>query len=206
MSVREPVIIGLIGGIASGKSTVARYLQARGALWLDSDTMAHEVLKSPEVIDLLRERLGKTVINVDGAVDRKRIAELVFGSDKQSSANLAWLQSIVHPRVRKITEERIAEAAGRYQLAIVDAPLLLEAGWGPRCQRILFIDTPLEMRHQLAAQRGWSQDELERREAAQMPLSEKRSQATDVIRNDGALEDLERQVDLFLQSLDVLEC
>lgn len=194
-------IIGLIGGVASGKSTAARLLQARGALWLNSDEMAHQVLNSPEAIELVRERFGETVLAPDGRPDRSQIASLVFGDSADAKANLVWLQSILHPRVRRLTEQRIADAQGHYQLAIVDAPLLLEAGWGPHCDRILFVDTPREVRAKLAAGRGWATEELERREAAQMPLEQKRTQATDVIFNTGSIEDLALQVDQFVLSL-----
>lgn len=201
MSASTPPIVGLIGGVASGKSTVARLLQSHGALWLDSDSMAHAVLNSPEVLELISGRFGREVVQSDGRADRQKLASLVFGSGEQLAQNLAWLQSIIHPRVRELTEVRIESEAAGHPLVLIDAPLLLEAGWGPRCQRILFVDTPLERRQQWAIDRGWPAEEINRREAAQMPLDEKRRHATDVITNDGSIANLELQVDRFIQSL-----
>lgn len=196
-----PILVGLIGGIASGKSTVARMLHARGALWIDSDRVAHDVLNSHEVTGLLRERFGEGVIQSDGLADRKAIASFVFGASEAAAQNLKWLESIIHPRVRRVSEERIAADAGRHRVVVIDAPLLLEAGWGPFCDRILFIDTPLPLRQRLASQRGWPIEELQRREAAQLPLDQKRAQASDVITNNGSLEELELQVDRFVTGL-----
>ena len=201
MTATTPIVVGLIGGIASGKSTVARMLQARGALWLDSDSMAHAVLNSPEVLELISGRFGREVVQSDGRADRQKLASLVFGSGQQLAENLAWLQSIIHPRVRLLTEKRIQTEGPGHPLVLIDAPLLLEAGWGPRCQRILFIDTPLERRQQWAVERGWPAEEIKRREAAQMSLEDKRQQATDVINNDGSIADLELQVDRFIEGL-----
>ncbi len=196
-----PIIIGLIGGIASGKSTVARMLEARGALWIDSDRLAHAVLDSLDVLALLRQRFGEGVVQSDGSAHRRAIASLVFGDNDEARQNLKWLESVIHPRVRQQSESLIAHDAGRHQVVVIDAPLLLEAGWGPDCHRILYVDAPLEVRQRLALQRGWSIDELEKRERAQMPVDQKRVQATDVIQNSGSLADLELQVDRFVAGL-----
>lgn len=201
MSKVTPTLVGLIGGIASGKSTVARMLQARGALWIDSDRLAHTVLNSREVTDLLRQRFGDQAIQSDGLADRKAIASFVFGASEAAVQNLKWLESVIHPRVRRLSEERIAEDAGRHRVVVIDAPLLLEAGWGPLCKRILFVDTPLPLRQSLAHQRGWSLEELQRREASQLLLNQKRAQATDVITNNGSLAELELQVDRLMGEL-----
>lgn len=197
----KPLVVGLIGGIASGKSTVARMLQAHGGLWLDSDRMAHEVLQSPEVRTLLRERFGEAVFQTSGSVDRKAIATHVFGLDEQSRQNLHWLEQIIHPRVRQLTEQRIAQEGQQYPFVIIDAPLLLEAGWAPVCDRIVFVDTPQQRRQTLAAERGWSAEELARREAAQMSLELKREQSSDQFDNSGSLETLGEQVERFVRSL-----
>jgi dephospho-CoA kinase len=191
-------VIGLIGGIASGKSTVARMLQARGGLWLDADKAAHAILHSPEVTELVAQRFGRGVLDANGQVDRARMAQAVFGSDPSSTAHLEWLEQTIHPRVRQHTQQRIVEEGNKYRFVVLDAPLLIEAGWASECDRIVFVDTPESLREQLAVQRGWSREELARRQAAQLPLEEKRLFATDVINNAGSLSELESQVDRFM--------
>lgn len=197
----RPIIVGLIGGIASGKSTVAKMLEARGGLWLNSDRMAHEVLRSQEVVAMVVQRFGDSVLDSAGQIDRQAIAERVFGDDPESQANLQWLESVIHPRVRALTESRIAGDAGQHRFAVVDAPLLLEAGWGPKCDRILFVDTPQAKRIEFAAARGWSAQELARREASQWSLDKKRAQASDILPNHGSVEELQQAVDQFVFGL-----
>ncbi len=126
----KPIIVGLIGGIASGKSTVAKMLAGRGGLWLDADRMAHEVLRQREVIDQARNRFGDGVLTKDGQVDRQVLARRVFGEHPEARAHLEWLEGLIHPRVRALTEQRIVEDEGQHPFVIIDAPLLLEAGWG----------------------------------------------------------------------------
>ncbi len=105
------------------------------------------------------------------------------------------------PRVRGLTRQRLADMQLPHRFAVIDAPLLLEAGWGPECDRILFVDTPLDLRRAWAAARGWSSDELARREARQLSLDEKRSRATHIIENNGTLAELEERVQQFVDSI-----
>ncbi len=170
-------------------------------MWLNSDRMAHDVLNYPEVIALIRDRFGDTVIDSKGQVNRAQLAAIVFDSNLQSAAHKQWLEQLIHPRVRALSLERIANEGAQYPFVIIDAPLLIEAGWGEHCDRILMVDTPLELRQRWAATRGWSVDELARREAAQLPIEEKRRRATDVITNDGSLDALHAQVDAAVRSL-----
>lgn len=193
---RSP-LIGLIGGVAAGKSTVARWLADHGALWLDSDKAAREVLESPEVVEQLRARFPDAVVDGQGHVDRKAVAARVFGDDPAAIANRLWLERLIHPRVRALTEQRIDEAAGQYPAIVIDAPLLIEAGWADACDVILFVDTPLELRAKFAAARGWTREDFDKREQSQMPLADKRERATVIIANDGGLEKLYQQLDMF---------
>ena len=198
---QRPALVGLIGGIASGKSTVARLLQDRGALWIDSDRLAHQVLNSDEAIALLRARFGDDIVLANQQVDRSRLASFVFGDSSSARANKKWLEELIHPRVRAITEQRIAQAGSDYSFIVIDAPLLIEAGWAERCDRVLFVDAPQTLREQRAAERGWSTDELHKREAGQLPLAEKKQRATDIVSNSGSLPELATQVDRFVASL-----
>ena len=197
----SPVLIGLIGGVASGKSTVARLLAQHGALWLDCDQMAHDVLKLPEVIAAVEAEFSDRVIDANGLVDRKQLAALVFGDDDASIARRRRLEQILHPRIRARCEQQIADAGQRYPAIIIDAPLLLEAGWGERCDHVVLVEAPLEQRQRLAASRGWSPDELSKRERSQLSLADKRRHATDTIDNSGSLVELEQQVQQFWQQV-----
>jgi dephospho-CoA kinase len=195
------LLIGLVGGVASGKSAVARFLAECGALWLDCDKLAHRVLDQPEVVGELRALFSDDIVQPNGQVDRQRLAGLVFGENPAATARRRSLEAIIHPRVRALVEQQIAQAGNRYPAIIVDAPLLIEAGWEKLCDRVVMVDTPDPLRGQLAAARGWSPEELARREASQMPLEEKRRHATDTILNDGSLAELSQRVELLWQRI-----
>ncbi len=182
----RPVIIGLIGGVASGKSFVGSLLEAEGALRIDADRLGHEVLQTAEVRKQLTDQWGQSLLYESGEIDRAKLAKLVFGESSEVVARRRQLESIVHPRIRALAQARIAAARSLPEppLAIViDAPLLLEAGWEKMCDLILFIETPLEERLSRAASRGWTAEQFHQREASQMPLDEKRKHATHIIDN-----------------------
>jgi dephospho-CoA kinase len=182
----RPVVIGLVGGVASGKSYVGELLASQGALRIDADRLGHEVLKQAEVCEQLASLWGDGIFSPPGEVDRKKLAALVFGDSESATRNRRLLESIVHPRIRQLAEQQIASArAGTNVLTaiVVDAPLLLEAGWEPLCDLILFVDAPAEVRLQRALGRGWTQQSFQDREASQLSLSEKRSRATHIIDN-----------------------
>lgn len=197
---KRPVLIGLIGGVASGKSTVARHLASKGALWLDADKTAREVLEGADVRAELRERYSETVFDSHGKVNRPMLAAIVFGVDAAAQTERHWLEQLIHPRVRAQFDMAISEAEDRYPAIVIDAPLLLEAGWDKFCDHVLLIETPRALRQELATARGWTTAELDKREASQMSLDEKQKRATAVIFNAGTLDDLRRSVDDFWES------
>lgn len=188
--------IGLVGGVASGKSLVAKMLVELGAGLLDADRTGHEVLKDGQVKAALRERWGDEVFTAGGEVDRQAVAARVFGSSEEARENRRFLEGLLHPRIRQRLEQQRREyaAAGR-PAVVVDAPLLLEAGWGPMCDIIVFIDVPREKRLARARQRGWTESAFADREAAQMPVEEKRRAAHVVIPNDSSESELRRAVE-----------
>lgn len=191
-----PLKVGLVGGVASGKSTVARRLAQRGAVVLDADKMAHQLLDDPGVIRALTGRWGSEVINHQGQVDRGAVAQRVFGADEPASEERKFLEGLLHPRVRRRVEEAVEEAARAGAVAVViDAPLLLEAGWADACDEILLVDSPQGQRRARAQARGWSISDFTRREASQMPIREKKTYATHVMDNSGDLAELNRRVD-----------
>lgn len=178
-------IFGLTGGIASGKSFVAALLAERGAVVLDADRHAHAVLDEPEVRAALVERWGAGIEAEDGSLNRGEIAGRVFGDSDEALAGRRFLEGLVHPRVRqRLRTELEAARADEAPAAVLDIPLLIEAGWADECDAVLFVDTPAEVRRARAAERGWSADELAQREAAQTPVEQKRSRADEVIPGD----------------------
>ena len=195
-------IIGLIGGIASGKSAVAAELAALGAVVLDADRTAHEVINSPTVQQALVERWGKGVFAANGKIDRAAVAQRVFSEDEKGRAELQFLEETLHPRIH---EQFLAElTAGETAVAVIDAPLLLEAGWEKLCDTLVFVDSPRADRLERAKLRNWTEAEFAKREALQMPISEKRERSTHVLSNGGDLARLRNQVQAFWATLEAL--
>lgn len=200
---RKPIetpIIGLIGGVASGKSAVAKILAELGALVIDADQLGHEILLNQTVRDELVANFGTNILLLDKTIDRRALGQLVFGTDSESLARRTRLESIVHPRIRELASARInaAMAADQPPRAIVlDAPLLIEAGWRPMCQHVLFVDSSDASRMARGISRGWTVGQFRQRELAQMPIPEKRKYATMVIDNNGTLAELQQQVAQF---------
>lgn len=188
-------LIGILGGIASGKSFVARELEKLGAGRLDADVAGHEVLREPEVVAALRARFGDGVITSGGSVDRRAIASRVFGKSPTAADDLAHLEQLTHPRIAdRLREQAAALVAKDKKVLILDAPVLLKAGWDRFCTHLLFVDSSLKKRLERAAARGWARGELGVREALQEPLEEKRSRADLYFNNDGTPEQTETEL------------
>ncbi len=200
-------VIGLSGGIGTGKSTVARMLARAGATVIDADAIVHrlQAAGSP-LLDELAAAFGNDVIGADGALDRKRLGDLVF----RDPAARARLNAMVHPRVgaEMVRELEAARQAGA-PLVVLDIPLLFEGRVaGPNDpSRLGFEETvlvyaprELQIDRALARDRGTRED-LERRLAAQLPIDEKRALADHVIDNSGSLDDTERQVRALFEVL-----
>ena len=197
-------IVGVIGGIASGKSLVTRFLHERGATVVDADSVAHEVLSDPEVIGEICGIFGDDVLlsstvgnGTPLRIDRKKVASLVFGETDSHRLRRQALEEVVQPRIRARLMSIIQDWKARNTcgLLALDIPLLFERNWHPVCDEIWFVDTPRERRETYAAARGWTPEQLKEREAAQLGIEEKKSRSTHVIINNGTLEELERQVD-----------
>jgi dephospho-CoA kinase len=194
--------VGLTGGLASGKSTVAGFFRELGAYHIDADRLAHELIApggfaEREVI----ARFGGGILGADGAVDRKALAAIVF-SDPQA---LADLNAIVHPKVRKEIAERIAgheAAATPAEVALVDAALLVESGIHRDLDTLIVVACPEATQIARAVARGGlTEQEARSRIAAQAPLSEKIAVADFVIDNGASLDETKRQVSDVWQSL-----
>lgn len=183
-------VVGLVGGVASGKSHVARMIAAQGGAVIDADQLGHVVLQRPEIVQQLVRQLGPSIAAADGGIDRQVLARLVFGNMPEAAASLKKLEAIVHPQIRAeaISElRRLRRVQPPPAAIVIDAPLLLEAGWAVLCDLIFFVNTPTEIRRQRALLRGWSSKDFDLREQAQMPLDEKRRAATHVI--DGTMDE-----------------
>lgn len=196
------ILIGVVGGIASGKSEVSGALQRLGAKVLDADRVGHEVLEDPEVKAAIGRRWGAAVLDAHGLVDRRRVAAIVFAASPKGPEELTFLEQWTHPRIGQRLREQLAEwsRTGRVKAAVLDAPVMLKAGWDAFCDRLLFVDAPREQRLARARRRGWSEAEYDAREAAQETLVEKRSRAAVIIDNSSSLEYTFAQVDQFWHS------
>lgn len=154
------IVVGLVGRMAAGKSTVARMFAALGAHVIDADALAHEVLDEPEVRRAVAARFGAGVLAADGRVSRRALADVVFGDGPGAAAALADLEAIVHPRVRDRMEaalaaHRRAEAAGGGpRVVVLDVPLLVQAGWAEACDRVVVVECDEEVRRRRLEARG----------------------------------------------------
>lgn len=199
MSGRAIPVIGLAGGVGSGKSELARALGALGCVVADSDTEAKAALDRPEVRERLVEWWGEGVLDEEGRVDRKAVASIVFSNDGARRR----LESVVHPLVRTSRRALIRRAAETGAPAVViDAPLLFEAGVDRECDAVVFVEAPRAIRlARVAASRGWDAEELERRERAQLDLGEKRRRSQFVVENLGEQAALEREARSLLTKI-----
>jgi dephospho-CoA kinase len=189
-------IIGLLGGVASGKSLVARQLAELGACVLDADRAGHEVLRLPEVETAARARWGNRVFTPDGHIDRRRLAGIVFAPAPGGPLEREYLEQLTHPDIGRRLEQQIREvAAAGAPAAVLDAAVMLEAGWEHLCDHLIYVDVPRAMRLERARGRGWSEEDFTARENAQQPLDRKRGCADLVIDNSGTPEQTRVQVE-----------
>jgi len=190
-------VIGLVGAIGAGKSTAAQCFAARGGHVIDADALGHEALRQPKVIEALVKMWGERIRKPEGSLDRREIGRIVFADPAQRNA----LESAVFPYIGERTRQEISAALVNPQVLFVllDAAVLLEAGWGEMVDRLVFVDAPRTVRiARLAARSGWTEAELTAREAAQWPVEEKKMRADAVIVNDTDAVRLQEQVDQLL--------
>lgn len=178
----RPVLIGLAGGIGSGKSTVAQAFAELGCLVSDSDRASREALQRPDVRDRLVSWWGDRALGKDGQIDRAAVAAIVFSEESERKR----LESLIHPIVRESREALLDRAARAGAPAvIVDAPLLFEAGLDRECDAVVFVHTPRNVRlERVRETRGWDEEEMNRREKVQLPLDDKRKRSDHEIVND----------------------
>ena len=185
------LILGLVGGIASGKSVVANVLRDMGAVVLDADKAGHFVLREPEVIAELRKRWGDRILDSSGQISRRAVAKIVFGQGNE--AERKFLEQLTHPRIEALLKQEMEAVRNSPEpppVLAIDAALLFEAGWDKLCDKLLFVDAPRDIRLERAVSRGWSTEQFAAREAAQLPPEEKRARSHIVIRNVRTLENI----------------
>jgi dephospho-CoA kinase len=201
------VVIGVLGGIASGKSQVARLLAGKDGQVVAADEIAHQVLDSPTVLGRVRARFGPAAFGPDGKVDRSFLAARVF-DPVQGAGVRAELESWTHPLVRdRIWSLANAARAAHVPRVVLDVPLLLENdaqhGLARLCDVLVFVETDAAERDRRAQrERGWKSGEVARREAQQLPLTHKKERAHHVIVNDRGRAELEHDVTELLARIE----
>lgn len=199
-------VIGILGGIGAGKSTVAAELARLGCAVVDADAVGHELLAENEVKDALRGRWGEEIFDPAGQVDRAALAQRAFAG----AGELEALNRIMHPRMRRRLAGRIEQlsADASVEAVVLDAAVLLEAGWDDLCTHIIYVSAPAQARRARArAGRGWDAATWRKRENMQKPLDKKQSRAEYVIDNSSSLTHLRRRVrQLFHRIVQSTDC
>lgn len=184
--------VGLTGGIASGKSTVSALLADHGAVVVDADLIAREVVEpGTPALAAIRERFGSGVIRADGSLNREALAEVVF-SDSAANADL---RAITYPEIARVIGERVGAQAETDNIVVIDAALLVESGWQGLEKLIVVAADPAVQVERMVVDRAMTRDEAAARIAAQAPLAEKLDKADIVVWNNGTRDDLSTRVD-----------
>lgn len=187
-------IIGVVGGIGSGKSLVAAKLARHGACLIEGDKLGHEALRQPDIKAQVTARWGRDLLDENGEIQRRRLGRIVFADVPELRA----LESIVFPYIgrRIVAEIERAQKDPQVRFIVLDAAVLMEAGWDKNCDRLVFVAAPRETRlERLRATRGWSEEEFAERERMQWPLDVKQARAQATVVNAGACEQVTKQVE-----------
>jgi len=195
-SKRKP-IIGILGGIGSGKSTVAAEFAKLGCKVIDADRIAHKLLDEPAVLEDIVASFGRTILDSQGRIDRRKLANIAFVSGDK----LTLLNSIVHPLVLARAEQLIEQYNRQTEVAaiVLDMPLLVEVGWDKRCDKLVFVDCKRQIRMNRAEKNGFfDKNQLKNRENFQISLDNKVNITDNVIDNNSGFSALAKQVaDIF---------
>jgi len=195
-SKRKP-IIGILGGIGSGKSTVAAEFAKLGCKVIDADRIAHKLLDEPAVLEDIVASFGRTILDSQGRIDRRKLANIAFVSGDK----LTLLNSIVHPLVLARAEQLIEQYNRHTEVAaiVLDMPLLVEVGWDKRCDKLVFVDCKRQIRMNRAEKNGFfNKNQLKNRENFQISLDNKINITDNIIDNNSGFSALAKQVaDVF---------
>jgi len=195
-------IVGIIGGIGSGKSTVSALFRQWGASVISADEIGHQVLRLLEVKKAAQQRWGLTIFGDDGEIDRRKLATIVFADERE----LAHLKSLTHPLITEEVrrQQKEYEQSG-VQLCLLDAPLLLESGLDHLVDRMIFVSAPMKERWNRVKNRGWSETEWKQREAAQFSVDEKARRAHVILDNSGDVDHLKVQIEAMMGNVPTYE-
>jgi dephospho-CoA kinase len=195
-------VIGILGGVGSGKSTVAGEFAKLGCAVIDADRIAHELLEEENIKEKIATLFGEDILDSAGRIDHRKLADIVFAD----ADRLAALTGIVHPPVLKRAEELIEQYKRQKELKaiVLDMPLLMEVGWDKRCDKLVFVDCERKVRAERASKTGiCSEKQLKIRENFQISLDKKKSSADNTIDNNSCLSRLSRQViNIFSKLID----
>jgi len=190
--------------MGSGKSLAAAEFAKYGARIISGDKFGHEALRQPNIKESVVKRWGSEILDSAGEVDRRKLGAIVFADERERKA----LEALVFPWIERRIAEEIARAKAdsSAKLVVLDAAIMLEAGWAGSCDQLVFVDARRELRLQrLAKERGWDAQEVDKREKSQWPLTEKQKRADWTLDNSGSPEKLARQVRDLLTHWGVLE-
>ena len=199
----KKVVIGLTGGIGTGKSTVSQILKEKNFPVIDLDIISHEVIKFPKVVEKIVENFGKEVLEYNNTgnwiISREKLGRVIFGNREKR----VILNSIMHPEILHIMREKILECKKENKIIFVEIQLLFEVQWEKEFDYILLVSAEKETQ----IKRILSRDKRSKEEAlsiinSQMPLDEKKKISDYVIENDGNIQDLERKIDGFLKKIE----
>ncbi len=190
--IAEKPIIGILGGIGSGKSTIAAELAKLGCKVIDADRIAHELLDESIVREKVADIFGQAVLDSSGKIDRVKLAKAAFADEQM----LESLNRIIHPPVLKRTQELIEkfESQNQVKAIVLDMPLLVEVGWHKKCDKLIFVNCEKKIRLQRAEKMGFNKNQIKIRENFQISLDNKVSLADNTIENNSDFSTIVRQV------------
>ena len=197
--IRDKPIIGILGGIASGKSSVASIFSKSGCKVIDADKIAHKILERKNIKKKIVDLFGQSILDYTGIIDHKKLARMVF----VDAARLSSINGIIHPLVIKRTEELIKRFNSQNQVKaiVLDMPLLVEIGWAKRCDRLIFVDCSEKTRFCRAKKLGFSKKQVKIRENFQISLDNKMALADNIIENNSDFSALVRQIAEILSDI-----
>lgn len=199
MTRRIPVI-GIVGGIGSGKSTVAELMGRMGCAVIDADRIGHELLELPDVRDALRRIWGRRIFDDQDRVDRAALGRIVFGDGRE----LARLNAIMHPRIGAEIARRIEHlrAGPDVRAIVLDAAVLFEAGWERFCDATVFVHASQDVRDKRVMEsRGWDRSQRRQREKMQISIDTKAASCSDGIDNSSSITHLHKRVEELLDRI-----
>ncbi len=193
---RKKPIIGILGGIGSGKSTVAAEFAKLGCKVIDADKIAHELLDEPAVKAKVVGLFGRAILDPKGKIDREKLGEVVF----VDAQKLSLINEIIHPLVLQRAEELIKQydCQNQVKAIVLDMPLLVEVGWDKRCDKLIFVDCEQKLRLDRAKKLGFDKNQVKIRENFQISLDNKANLADNTVENNSDFSALAKQVtDIF---------